>query len=421
MRGLGKLPVAAVAAGAMTLALAGCWPAPGQGPDRQSNNPFESTITVDSVASLDDVWTVDTGDAPAGAPIVSQHGVHVRGGSVLHTLARSDGHQLWQFDGTQPAPTAMSDPIWQDGKVYVGYGFGNLGGHWQGQVLDGATGASAGTAHGGLVDGIRGSAGAFSSFGFGSGTPIVVGIAVVPDLADSSSGWSGTVYVNSGVGGQGPIQATVGTAGVYHAGPGPTSTTPSSSPPLGNGLRMFGFERPTPCYTGGSPFVPCPVWATPLDGGTSVSPVIGPGEDTIYTGTDAGTVYAVDAATGAVRWSAPAGAGVVASPALAGGTLFVPTADGDLVALDAVTGDVLWSAATGAGQTVQPAVAGGVVFTGSSDGSLHAFAAAGCGAATCPALWSESTGSSITGAPAVSGGRLYVGTQDGRVVSYAPA
>jgi outer membrane protein assembly factor BamB len=213
----------------------------------------------------------------------------------------------------------------------------------------------------------------------------------------------------------------VGSNGIYHSGQGLLSTTPSAAPPTGNAVRMFSLTRPSNCYTVSEPpFFPCPHWATPIDGATATSPVIGPGEETVYTGTDAGTVYALDAATGAIRWSAPAGAPVTASPALADGTLFVPTGDGDLVAFDATTGAVRCSAPTGSPLTVQPAVAGGVVYTGSADGSLHAFPAAGCGAATCRPLWSASTGSRITGPPAVTGGQLYVGTQDGRLIAYAP-
>jgi outer membrane protein assembly factor BamB len=59
-----------------------------------------------------------------------------------------------------------------------------------------------------------------------------------------------------------------------------------------------------------------------------------------------------------------------------------------------------------------------VVFTGSASGAVTAFAAAGCGATSCPSVWSESTGSRITGAPAISQGQLYVGTQDGQLVAY---
>jgi outer membrane protein assembly factor BamB len=188
---------------------------------------------------------------------------------------------------------------------------------------------------------------------------------------------------------------------------------------------MFSIERPAQCYAGGeTPFFPCPTWATATDDAVSTSPVIAPGVagETLYVGTRAGTVYAMDPATGADRWTASVGAAVSATPAFWNGALFVPTADGDLEVLD-IGGNPLWTGQTGSPLTVQPAIAGGVVFTGSSDGSVWAFATGGCGRfpSTCSELWSTTTGSAITGAPAVSNGRLYVGTQDGRVISYAPA
>lgn len=429
MRGMGRSPVAAVAAGVMAVALAGCWPAPGQGPGRQSHNPFESTITVDSVATLDEDWSVDLGDGWTGAPIVSPSGVHAANGAVLHTLDRADGDAVWDFDPGLPAEVGqMGDPVWQDGEVFVGYGFGNAGGQWDAQSLDAATGEPARTLGGGLVDSLRGTALVQAYAGFGSGTPVAIWLAVQADLDDPATRWGGLMHVTSGPGGGGPrAPASAGTAGVYHAGVGPTSMTPSQSPPSGNGIRMFTYEQPANCYTGtGSIVVPCPTWFTDLDGSASTSPVIGPDEQTLYVGTNAGTVYALDAATGAVQWSAAVGAAVNASPALAGSNLFVPTGDGDLVALaadgcGAATCEPLWTAPAGNNLMVQPAVAGGVVFTGATDGSVRGFPAAGCGAATCEPLWSASTGSRITGAPAVSGGRLYVGTADGRLLAYAPS
>jgi outer membrane protein assembly factor BamB len=429
MRG-GWGAVRAVAVGAAALALAGCWPAPGQGPDRQSNNPFETTITVDSVASLAEDWSADLGEVAAGAPIVSPAGVHAQGGSVLHTLAPSDGAERWTFDPEVPAPVGqMSDPVWQDGQVFAGYGYGNLGGHWEAQSLDATTGAPARTLGGGLVNGLRGARLVQSSVGFGSGGPIAVSLSVQGDLDDPATRWTGTMQFASFGGSQiTHIPATAGTRGVYHVGQSLVTTTPGPEPATAHGIRMYSYDRPPSCYTGGSSplFLPCPSWATPLDGSSATPPVIGPGDETVYTGTNVGTVYAIDAATGAVRWQASAGAAVTASPALVGGTLFVPTADGDLVAMaaggcGAATCDPLWAAPAGDALTVQPAAAGGVVFTGAADGSVHAFPAAGCGAATCGPLWSASTGSRVTGAPAVSNGRLYVGTNDGRIVAYAPS
>lgn len=419
-------PVGTAAAASVALALgsAGCWPAPGQGPDRDAHNPFEQVITVDSVAGLDQAWAMDTGDAAVGAPIVSGGGVHARAGSVVHTLAPADGAERWTYDGTQPAPTRMSDPIHRDGEVLVGHGFGNVGGNWQARALDARTGEVTRDVGRGLVEGVRGTTMALSSYGHGSGTPVAVNISIV-DVEAPGTGWGGLVDLRTnGTGVLLPM--TVGTGGAYHAGGGLVTTTPGTAPAIGQGVRRFGTERPETCYTGGtSPYFPCPQWATELDGAATTSPVVGPGEETVYAGTAAGTVYALDAATGDVRWTAAVGARVTAPPALAGGTLFVPTEDGDLVAVAADgcgerTCTPLWTAAAGSEITVQPAVAGGVVFTGSADGTLHAFPAAGCGAPACTDLWSASTGSRITGAPAVSSGRLYAGTGDGRVLAYAP-
>jgi outer membrane protein assembly factor BamB len=411
----------AAAVGAAALALAGCWPAPGQGPDRQSNNTLETRITFHSAPSLAEDWTVDTGDASAGAPIVSPDGVHVRGGTILHALAPPDGAERWTFDPEVPAPVGqMSDPIWEGGRVFVGYGFPNLGGNWEGSALDGGTGEPVLDLGGGVYDALRGSSLAELWAGFGSGTPVALGLAVTGDVDDPATRWSGYLAVLNQGEGSPQVAPTVGTGGVFHAGRGPMATTPSTNPSSGNGVRMYTIDRPAQCYAGGeTPFFPCPTWATPTDDVVSTSPVIGPGGDTVYVGTRAGTVYALDAANGAVRWTVSVGAAVTATPAFAESKLFVPTADGDLVVVDS-TGGVLWSGPTGSALTVQPAVAGGAVFTGSSDGSLHAFRVAGCRAATCDPLWSEETGSAITGAPAVSFGRLYVGTQDGRVISYVP-
>jgi outer membrane protein assembly factor BamB len=104
----------------------------------------------------------------------------------------------------------------------------------------------------------------------------------------------------------------------------------------------------------------------PLDGTNAWQPVIAGDGATVYTGTDAGTVYAVASATGAVQWSAAVGSAVTGSVALAGDTLYVPTASGDLVALaangcGAATCDPVWSGATGASVDHQPAVTGRVV------------------------------------------------------------
>jgi outer membrane protein assembly factor BamB len=247
--------------------------------------------------------------------------------------------------------------------------------------------------------------------GIVSGLPGITTVtAEVVDLDDPDAGWRGLVGVvvqDQPL----PPAMTLGTARLYQAGVG-TMLPPTSS---GNGVRAFPVATAPPsCGLGPAPDLLCPAWATPVDGEMATSPVLGEGETTVYVGTDAGTLYALDAATGAVEWTAAVGAGIVDPPALADGKLYVPTGDGDLVVLaaggcGAATCSPLWQGATGSPIRVQPAVAGGVVFTGSADGTVAAFDAAGCGAAACPSLWDADAGGAVSGAPAVSGGRLYVG------------
>jgi len=414
--------VRAAGVGAVALALAGCWYAPGQGPDRAGHNPFETQITAATVDDLTEQWTATTDEGAVQDPVVSKAGVHVVAGVSYYGFDTGDGGRMWK-DEVPPdqAPFLSASPPITDGdRVLLGRGFGNLGGSWTSEWLDAATGSSlAGPSYYGLADSLRGSKVALRSYSFGSLTPVASYLHVA-DLDDPAAGWSGLVQISDG---SGTSAVTLGTTSVFQADYGVVSVADPALPPYGNGVRAFPTTPPRRC--GPNDVIVCPDWATPLPGGSSTVPVLGAGESVLYTGTDAGTLYAVNAATGAILWSAPVGAAVTATPALADGVLHVPTADGRVVALDAdgcgsATCNALWTASTGTGSAVreQPAVAGGVVYTGSVDGGVHAFPAAGCGAVTCSPVWSASTGSNITGAPAVTNGLLYVGTADGRLIAY---
>jgi hypothetical protein len=387
-------------------ALAGCWPAPGQGPDRRADNPFETAITPATAASLTPQWATDTGDAAAGAPVVSPGAVHVTTGDTLRTLASSDGAPRWSVPGLGAGSgvSTMSDPIVRDRQVAVGSGFGNLGGSWDAAWYDAGTGAVASTFDGGLVNSLRGGTAALTSVGFGSGGPFAAWLQLV-SFDGTGPNWKGLVHISTTGAGIGP--ATLGTDGVFLSGPGAT-------------VRRYPLQPDTTsCNPPGSPGLLCPTWTRTLDG-TATAPVLGDG--VVYVATGAGTLYALDPATGATQWSAAVGA-AARTPAVARGHVYVPTADGDLVVLPAAgcggpTCTPQWTDPTGSDLTVQPAVGGSVVVTGSADGSVKVFAADGCGAATCPALWTANAGSRVTGAPAVTGGRIYVGTQAGSVVAY---
>jgi len=423
----------------------GCfWPAPGQNPGRTAYNPSETALTPATVGGLRQrwVWTSGASSRVFGA-VASTAGIHVISDDDcrLATIKPTTGALAWDAHLSFYADvslddcgiTTLGDPFVAGGRVWVGrqgvfikqppnpltftdsstLGFeldGTPAAEWPGAMLDNIRG---GQAHG--------------VGGFITSTTLPPPFPPIPQysfVTTASVGGVGTDWHTVGIPGErgsDPLGGrTLGESALYDAGTGLLTTVPGDAT-AGNGLRAYALAGATPGCDGG---FDCPVWASPLDGTDAWQPVIADDGATVYTGTDAGTVYAVDATTGAVRWSAAVGSAVTGSVALAGDTLYVPTASGDLVALAAAgcgadTCDPVWSGATGGAIDRQPAVAGGVVYTASADGSLHAFAAAGCGGdAACPALWSAATGRRLSGGPIVSNGWLYA-TFDGDTAGQA--
>lgn len=95
----------------------------------------------------------------------------------------------------------------------------------------------------------------------------------------------------------------------------------------------------------------------------------------IYLGTENADVFALDAATGEIRWQQRVPGEVIAKPVADDGTLVVVTGNGHLVALDALEGHQLWDiqidqpALTLRGGAA-PLVSQGVVFLGRGDGRM---------------------------------------------------
>ena len=103
------------------------------------------------------------------------------------------------------------------------------------------------------------------------------------------------------------------------------------------------------------------------------------------------------------------------SPAVANGVVYIGSEDHKLYAYNARTGALLWSATTGGTIVSSPAVANGIVYVGSSDGKLYAYAArtgTSCGARPRGVVESS---------PAVANGVVYVGSDDGDLYAYNPA
>jgi outer membrane protein assembly factor BamB len=147
--------------------------------------------------------------------------------------------------------------------------------------------------------------------------------------------------------------------------------------------------------------------------------------DSVVFGSEDGTVYCLDGATGAKRWTAEIGSPVVSWPALVGGVVVIGADDQTVYGLDALTGERRWTYAAG-GAVEAPLVADddGTVYVASSDGTLAALPATAC-QDTCEATWEQEPGGSRGGestgmlrtAPLVLDDRVLVVADDGTLVA----
>jgi outer membrane protein assembly factor BamB len=144
------------------------------------------------------------------------------------------------------------------------------------------------------------------------------------------------------------------------------------------------------------------------------SPVVAAG--TVYFGSGDGHVYALDAASGNVRWKFRTGDVVHASPAYADGVVFFGSWDSYFYAVDARSGQEKWRFHGGEDAVIHnqvgfqssPAIVDGVVYTGCRDSNLYAL-----DAATGKERWRwNANGSWVVSSPAVARGKVIFGTSD---------
>ncbi len=138
---------------------------------------------------------------------------------------------------------------------------------------------------------------------------------------------------------------------------------------------------------------------------------------TVYFGAGDHHVYALDANSGALRWTFETGNVVHASPAVADGVVYIGSWDRNLYALNAASGALIWKFQTGddtkiynqVGIASSAAVAGGTVFFGCRDGHFYAV-----DAKTGARKWVHDNKKGwVIASPAVEHGVVYFPTSDG--------
>jgi outer membrane protein assembly factor BamB len=164
-------------------------------------------------------------------------------------------------------------------------------------------------------------------------------------------------------------------------------------------------------------------WSRKLPSRAESSPLVDHGR--LYFGSEDGTVYALDTADGAVKWTYKAGGAVKGAIALDGeGRLFFGDYNGQVTALRRADGKQLWKTGTSGGAFglksgnfyATPAVAFGRVYLGNTDGFVYSF-----GASDGKLAWRHKTGGYVYSSPAISpvrGGTVYAGSYDGKLYAF---
>lgn len=137
--------------------------------------------------------------------------------------------------------------------------------------------------------------------------------------------------------------------------------------------------------------------------------------DTVFFASSTGKVYALDAATGNLRWQFPQGekeavGAFYASPVLVGDTLLVGSVDKNLYALDSQNGATRWTFTTGDSIVSAVDVLENTVFLASSDRKLYAL-----DLATGAKRWEFTTQNWMWAEPLATDGRVYAASMDHRV------
>ncbi len=376
--------VASAPASAVTT---GDWTQFRNGPAHTGVNTAETVLSPSTVGGLSRQWVTNVAGSVFSSPATADGRVYVGGlDGRLHALDAATGQRLWaKPDSALTGDWTFTSPAVGDGVVYLGINL-PAASIWAFDAVTGATRWNT-TAS---VSNINGS-------------PVVAGGVVYAattedqvlalDAATGARIWD--VKPNGGRGSGFLSSPTVAEGKVFAASVN---------------HRLYALDAATGAV----------LWSFQTEGHNSSTPAVVDG--TVYFGSRDGNVYAVDANTGTLRWKVRYGSNILAtfqsSPAVLDGTVYIGTNnDRRVIALNAATGALRWSFRANGIVMSSPAVANGVVYAGSSGGSVY-----GLRATNGQRVWSASLGGEVHSGPVVAQGKVYAATygdSGGDVYSFA--
>ena len=184
------------------------------------------------------------------------------------------------------------------------------------------------------------------------------------------------------------------------------------------GTRSWSMWRHDPEHTATGQSGPANLtlrWKFTTNGGVVSSPSIVNGR--VYVGSQDKNVYCIEARSGKLVWNFVTGARIKSSPAVVDGKVYIVPDDGYIYCLDANNGNLLWQNYAGGYIEVHfdavtrlissPAVVGGKAYVGSLDTKVYCF-----DANYGNVIWTYKTEGYITSSPAVVDGAVYITSQE---------
>jgi polyvinyl alcohol dehydrogenase (cytochrome) len=384
----------------------------------------ETGLDVGTVAGLAPKWDVRGLDGMSGTPAVSD-GVIYFGDWTSHVWAldTEDGSEVWNHEvggGYVGGSVALDeDNVYAgtfDGRI-VALGRDTGEPVWDTQIGDHPKAVIFGSPV--VVDGLV-VVGVASYEVFATGNPNTFrGHVVALDAATGTEKWR--FYVTAGDATQAPGNSVWSSPaidterGAVYIGVGQAYGLPAS--PLTDSLLALDLQSGKEIWH--TQFTKDDAWTltqpTGLDADVGAMPNLFQvdGKDAVGVGDKAGTYRALDRETGEILWEAPLTAGgtqggVMASAAVAGGTVYVTSNDAsrnaDMAALDADTGEEQWRVDVGAHITGPVTWANGVLYVSDDSGRIAAY-----DASDGTRLWSYDVPFPAAGGIAVVDGVIYAG------------